>query len=292
MIAAPLLSLVLLAPSSGATPPALDASSPKAAAADGQEPVASTSVGMRVRIEELPIAGPKLQARPVADPGLATAIVRVLNVFPHGTGWRYNLEVTPFEEGTLDLAALLEPAEAGAPWDPPVLEVEVEALLAPEEVEPSDLDVPVPESVGGYRTGMTLLAAAWLAGLLALLTVGRRKDERATVREAAAPVTLADRLAPLVARASTGDLSTAEQAQLERLLLAHWRDRRDLGDAPVARAVAALREDPEAGPLFVQLERWLHRPGTDGEALDLDGLLAPYRGTPAHGSAGPGGHGA
>ena len=167
MIAAPLLSLALLAPSSGATPPALDASSPKAAAADGQEPVASTSVGMRVRIEELPIAGPKLQARPVADPGLATAIVRVLNVFPHGTGWRYNLEVTPFEEGTLDLAALLEPAEAGAPWDPPVLEVVVEALLAPEEVEPSDLDVPVPESVGGYRTGMTLFAAAWLAGLVA-----------------------------------------------------------------------------------------------------------------------------
>ena len=184
MIAAPLLSLVFLAPSSGATPPALEAASPKAAAADGQEPVASTSVGMRVRIEELPIAGPKLQARPVADPGLATAIVRVLNVFPHGTGWRYNLEVTPFEEGTLDLAALLEPAEAGAPWDPPVLKVVVEALLAPEEVEPSDLDVPVPESVGGYRTGMTLLAAAWLAGLLALLTVGRRKDERATVREA------------------------------------------------------------------------------------------------------------
>ena len=80
----------------------------------------------------------------------------------------------------------------------------MEALLAPEEVEPSDLDVPVPEGVGGYGTGMTV-AAAWLAGLVALLTVGRRKDERAAVRE---PAALDPRRppAPLVARASTRPL--------------------------------------------------------------------------------------
>ncbi len=249
------------------------------------EPVARTSVGMRVRIEEQPIPGPRLQAKPVADPGRADAIVRVLNVFPHGTGWRYNLEVTPLVEGTLDLASLLEPAEAGATWDPPALPIEVEALLAEDVIEPNELEVPAPDGVGGYTTGMTVLGVLWAAGLVALMTVGRKRDGEVEGEAPAAPLTLADRLAPLVERARSGELDTTQQAELERLLLAHWRDRRDLGAVPVADAVAALREDEEAGPLFLQLERWLHRPDSGGEAVDLGALLAPYRGTPDPGGS-------
>jgi hypothetical protein len=244
------------------------------------EPLARTSVGMRVRIEEQPIPGPQLRAKPVADPGRADAIVRVLNVFPHGTGWRYNLEVTPLVEGTLDLSSLMEPVEADAAWDPPRLDIEVEALLAEDVVEPNELQVPAPEALGGYSTGMTVLGILWAAGLVALVTVGRKRGLEEDGPAIAAPVTLADRLSPLVERARSGELDTAQKAELERLLLAHWRDRRDLGAAPVAEAVAALRQDEEAGPLFRQLERWLHRPDSGGEAVDLDGLLAPYRGTP------------
>jgi len=113
MFATTFLLGALLAPPLAASAPPLGASAPRALQS---EPVARTSVGMRVRIEEQPIAGPRLRAKPVADPGRADAIVRVLNVFPHGSGWRYNLEVTPLVEGTLNLASLLEPAEAGATW--------------------------------------------------------------------------------------------------------------------------------------------------------------------------------
>ena len=267
--------LLLASTAPGSSPPG-----PPSLAAVQSEPIARTSVGMRVRIEEQPIPGPQLRAKPVADPGRADAIVRVLNVFPHGSGWRYNLEVTPLVEGTLDLSGLMEPVEADAAWDPPRLEIEVEALLAEDVVEPNELAVPAPDGVGGYSTAMTVLGILWAAGLVALVTVGRKRGGKEDGPAIAAPLTLADRLAPLVERARSGELDTAQQAELERLLLAHWRDRRDLGAAPVAEAVASLRQDEEAGPLFLQLERWLHRPDSGGDAVDLGELLAPYRGTP------------
>ena len=267
--------LLLASTAPGSSPPG-----PPSLAAVQSEPIARTSVGMRVRIEEQPIPGPQLRAKPVADPGRADAIVRVLNVFPHGSGWRYNLEVTPLVEGTLDLSGLMEPVEADAAWDPPRLKIEVEALLAEDVVEPNELAVPAPDGVGGYSTAMTVLGILWAAGLVALVTVGRKRGGKEDGPAIAAPLTLADRLAPLVERARSGELDTAQQAELERLLLAHWRDRRDLGAAPVAEAVASLRQDEEAGPLFLQLERWLHRPDSGGGAVDLGELLAPYRGTP------------
>lgn len=281
MIVTTALFGALLAPFPALSGPRMEALVPAAVMAAAQaEPIARTSVGMRVRIEEQPIPGPRLQAKPVADPGRADAIVRVLNVFPHGSGWRYNLEVTPLVEGTLDLGTLLEPAEAGATWDAPTLEIEVEALLPAGVVEPNDLDVPAPDEVGGYGAGMTLLGILWAVGLVALVTVGRRRGDRAENAGPEAPLTLADRLAPLVERARSGELETAQQAELERLLLAHWRDRRNLSATPAAEAVASLRADEEAGPLLLQLERWLHRPGSEADAVDLGALLAPYRGTP------------
>ncbi len=53
--------------------------------------LAKTTVGMRIRIDEIPLPGSKLRVRPVADAQKADVILRILNVFPHGSSWRYNL---------------------------------------------------------------------------------------------------------------------------------------------------------------------------------------------------------
>ena len=87
------------------------------------------------------------------------------------------------------------PVEADAAWDRPRLEIEVEALLAEDVVEPNELQVPAPEGVGGYSTGMTVLGILWAAGLVALLTVGRK---RGGDDETAAPA------APAAGQSSTG----------------------------------------------------------------------------------------
>ncbi|MEM9383343.1 MAG: hypothetical protein AAGB93_25600, partial [Planctomycetota bacterium] len=217
-------------------------------------PVATTTVGMRVRIEEIVIPGPQLRARPVADPGRADVIVRVVNVFPHGEGWRYNLEITPFVEGRIDLRDHLETLDEERPVDTPPLYVDARAVLPGGVMEPNSIDVPDASNIGGYSTRMIALGALWAAVLLGLVFVGRGRGAASDEGDAAEPVTLADRLRPLVEEARSGDLTTGRRAELERLLLAHWRERRDLTGVHVAEAVSRLRRDDEAGPLFLQLE--------------------------------------
>ena len=161
-----------------------------------EEPIARTTVGMRVRIDEVPIRGPQLRARPVADPVLAEVILRVINVFPHGDSFRYNLEVTPFVEGRIDLRDHLELLDGASPDDVPPLIVEVGAVLPGGVMAPNEVDVPEPAGVGGYRTRMVAFGVLWGAGLLALLFVGRRRRGHEEGSEEAKPVTLAQRLRP------------------------------------------------------------------------------------------------
>ena len=70
-------------------------------------------------------------------------------------------------------------------------------------------------------------------------------------------------------------LSASQQAQLERLLLTHWRQRLGLENVEATEAMPRLREHPDAGALLRALEDWLHRrPGT--VKVDVEAMLAPY----------------
>jgi hypothetical protein len=91
-----------------------------------------------------------------------------------------------------------------------------------------------------------------------------------------------------VESALAGNLSRAQQAELERTLLAFWRRRLNLDQTKAAEAMAALRSHPEAGALLGQLEAWLHRPGGAGE-VDVNALLKPYQNAPPEALAVPGG---
>ena len=97
--------------------------------------------------------------------------------------------------------------------------------------------------------------------------------------DAARPVSLAEKLRPLLEGAVAGKLSRAELAGLERGLLAYWRKRLKLEDVDPGEAAEKLRAHPEAGPLLAKLEAWLHHPGTP-ELVDVPALLAPYRDLP------------
>jgi hypothetical protein len=81
---------------------------------------------------------------------------------------------------------------------------------------------------------------------------------------------------PLVEQAAAGQLTADGKAQLERLLLSHWRAQLNLGDVSQAEAIVALRHHPDAGTLLTALENWLHRP-PGATQVDVNALLAPYR---------------
>lgn len=245
--------------------------------ASESETIAETTVGMRLNLTEFVIPGSAVQAKPVVDPGRADALVRIKHEYTHGSGFRYDIEVTPFVEGDLDLADFLERKDGTSMDDVPEMSIFVEAMLDPDVLQPKDLDVPQPDKVGGYRKLVIAVGVAWALGLLALIFGFRRKPEVDATGSGVARLTLADRLRPLVEEARTSELSNERRAELERLLLAHWRGRRGLDDMPAAKAVAQLRADDEAGPLLRQLEEWLHRPvDASRSAVDVAALLAPY----------------
>jgi hypothetical protein len=73
-------------------------------------------------------------------------------------------------------------------------------------------------------------------------------------------------------------MDSAGQAQLERLIIGYWRERLpEIGALPPAQAMIRLRSHPEASPLLLALEEWLHARRSHATAKDIEILLAPYR---------------
>jgi hypothetical protein len=247
-----------------------------AQAAAPPAPGRSASVGSPARLAEIVLPGPELVVRPAS---FATPIsLRIVAVHPHGSDRRYELEWYGLEPGTFDLADFLARQDGSSTADLPELLVEVRSVLPPGQVQPAALAPIELPAVGGYKKTLVAGAVVWLLGLGAFLALSRRRSVAA--HAAQRPATLAERLCPLVERAIAGTLPGEDLARLELFLIAHWRERLHLQAEDPARALATLRAHPEAGPLFLGLESWLHRPERAG-APDVAALLAPYRDLPS-----------
>jgi hypothetical protein len=224
------------------------------------------------------LPGPELEAKPLTD-RKTKLVLRVVQVYPHGTAFRYDLEYFGLEPGTHDLRDYLRRKDNSSLGDVPPLLVKVNPVLPPGQVEPNKLEIDRSGRMGGYRYLAVAVVALWVIGLVLLVGSFFFPRRRRIVAAAERPVSLAERLRPLVEGAVAGTLSRAELANLERALLAYWRKRLKLEHAEPGEAVEKLRAHPEAGPLLARLEAWLHRPGPP-EPVDVPALLAPYRNLP------------
>jgi hypothetical protein len=157
----------------------------------------------------------------------------------------------------------------------PVLTFKVGSLLPQGQIEPHGLSFASLPWLGGYRLMMIVAGILWIVGLV-WLVYPRRKKAAAHAAAAAPPLSLADRLRPLVTEAMAGRLPPAKLAELERALVSYWRRRLGLEDLAPMEALATLRAHPEASPLVTQLEAWLHRPAGQ-QSVDVAQLLEPYR---------------
>lgn len=247
---------------------------PPVAADEKRDP----TVGAEGRIEQIILPGTELKGKPLT--GLAPLVVRVVEVFPHGDSFRYDIQFHGLEPGHYDLREYMERKDGSPTDDLPELKVQIKSLLPPGQIQPNPLGEGWLPRLGGYKVLATIAVIFWFAVLLGLIFLGRKKE--AIAGETAKPVTLADLLQPRLTEAAENRMEPAQYAELERMLFAFWRKKLNLETDSADQALAKIKADSEAGPLMKQLEQWLHNPVRD-QNIDLAQLLTPYREIPADG---------
>lgn len=233
-------------------------------------------VGQPLTLTDIYIPGGAVEPKPRRD-RTPPLVVRLLETKSAQDGYRYDFEITGLDPGKHDLADFLTAVNpANAPEMPEIL-LEItsglpEGIVLPAELPPAEIP-----ALGGYKNKMIAAAAVWCAGLIALVVWIRRKKPDAAVSSEHAP-TLAERLQPLLERAASGNLDDAGRASLERLVIGRWREKLpEISALPPAEAMVKLRAHPEASPLILQLERWLHAREGNVSTADIEALLVFYR---------------
>lgn len=237
----------------------------------------ATTVGMPVRLNGVVVRGSELEVKPPEDRRVPM-VLRIVAVYRHGDGHRYDFVYYGLEPGTFDLKDYLRRKDGSSTADVRSLPVTIKSVLPPGQIEPHPLQPKRAPWLGGYTLLAGLGIVLWVVGLLAILLLRRRKQGDLHA-DAVHRMTLAERLRPMVEAAVAGRLTKAERAELERTLLAFWRQRLHLESQKPAEAIARLRRHPDAGPLLEQMEVWLHRPGT-ADQVDVAALLRPYQELP------------
>lgn len=235
--------------------------------------VPSQRVGQPLEIKEIYIPGGEVKPKPRRDhkPPLT---VRLLETKPAQDGFRYDFEVQGFEPGPHNLADYLEGPEGTVI---PAIPLEITTPLDPGITVPHTIDPGTLPKLGGYRNMMILLGAVWLAGLAAIL-FWKKKKTITSGTAGTAQATLAERLRPLLDTAAKGDLTSDDRAKLDRLIIGHWREKLpEIAALSPAEAMAKLRTHPEASPLILAMERWLHARDTRLDTKEIETLLAPYQ---------------
>lgn len=232
-----------------------------------------STVGFPATFRRIVIPAPEVSVRPVTDRGQPVR-VRIESVQRIGDAFQYDLTAIGLEPGEHDVASCLAIADGSPHPEMPVLSLKVHTLLAAGQVEPH---LPVGMStgqIGWYLPVMVAVGVCWMLGLLGILFARRMRSGRPG--RGHRQLSLAERIRPVLLRASRGDLTSAEGAELERTLTSFWKHRLRLEMLPADRLLVELKAHPEAGPLLRQLEAWLHAPAA-GDPPDLESLLRPYR---------------
>ncbi len=237
----------------------------------------TSPLGLPLKIENLQIDGPLIEPIPRKNRE-ASLVVRVLSSSPNDKGHKYTLEVYGLDPGNHKISEYLR-RTSGEPI-PVLLEdtLNVSVINSLDAIpEPTNLQHTPPEKIGGYRLLMTSLGTVWIAVLFVFIFY--KKKQQAPKPEPTPP-TLHDKLTKLVKSAAQGELSDENRATLERLIIGHWqKELPEINELPAPQALTKLREHPNASPLLLKLEQWLHAPKKSISQEEIAPLLQPFKRT-------------
>ena len=125
-----------------------------------------------------------------------------------------------------------------------------------------------------YYESLAGLAGIWVAWLMGLIFVGRSKRRPPPASITGAPPSVEEQIARYLQRLEGEELSVEEKAELEVLLLNHWRD--VLGyRGRLADMCQQLRRDTRLSRAYMALQSWLHHPGSEIEPKRIVSLCQP-----------------
>jgi len=238
------------------------------------EEVPESSIGLEARLDGIVLPGSLLEVKPIE---LETpVVVRIVHAFAHGTDHRYDLVYYGLEPGRHDLKDFLRRIDGSSTDDLPSIPIEILSTLPAGQVIPSpppSLEVP---GLGGYRLLLVVGGTVWLLGLAGFFFWRKQAGAESSTGDMQRPLTLEQRLRPLIDAAIQGDLSSKKRAELELALLNYWQRKLGLTELHSSAAWNKLRSHAEAGPFLLKLEEWLHRP-SPRTLEDIEPWLRPYR---------------
>ena len=94
---------------------------------------------------------------------------------------------------------------------------------------------------------------------MGLIFIGRPKRPP-TPPPAPRPPSLVEQIDRLLAAMAEGELTIAEKARLEALLLKHWREQLGLSEQRMSVSCRDIEASPELGQVYSKLQAWLHNP--------------------------------
>lgn len=227
-------------------------------AQDATPAIPQTRVGQVGIIKEVVLPGPRWDAAPITE-DRPQVVLRIANAFPHGTAWRYDVEYYGLEPGTFDLRDFLHGPAGSSRDDLPPLPVVIVSGLPDGQIVPQPLETAQIPRIGGYRLLAIVFGLFWCAGFLAILFA--RRHARVLPQDApASPTSLQEYLEARLHAIRQGTLSADDYAELERMIVASWRERLGFGDMETQAARRHLQQHPIAGPMLHELQEWMHRP--------------------------------
>lgn len=236
----------------------------------------SVPVGMTGTFEQLVIPGSELEVKSIGDKSML--VVRIVETYPHGSDFRYDIEYYGLKPGNYNLVDFLQRIDQ-SDLEVPEVPVAIRSILPLDQIEPNSIRVQKVGSFGSYQFWVTVGCVLWALVLLYILFGNRRKKLVEQELDSVQKQSLADRIRPLVNDAIEKKASQGQLANLEMMLVSLWRKRLNMDEMPANKALIELRKNDQAAPLLLQLERWLHSPHHD-EEIDVEEILKPYKEMP------------
>ena len=235
----------------------------------GAELSASPTVGIEGGVS-LEIPGPQLFAvQPDED---ALLYLWIEDVQSQGESFTYEFRYVGMKAGKHNLLYYLRQEDGSIPQGlQEKYSIEIESALEEDHVGYLTKINPLPIRLfKWYREIVVGLVLLWGVLLVPLIFAGRRvKEEEIAV---VPPLSLADRLRPLVVKAVDGEMTLADKALFERLMLGYWCQKLDLDPQEILESLTVIKQHETAGELICTIENWFHKP-TGGDDVDIASLL-------------------